>query len=91
MVGLGYDHGRVGAGFKVGCGTVAQGVQVQAGALFDHGAGAVVPQPHPVGLRGRCLGDRSDLGEIIYLRGVGYAASSTGPLWWVKPGYHRLK
>jgi hypothetical protein len=35
--------------------------------------------------------DRSDLGEIIYPRGVGYAASSTGPPWWVKPGYHRLK
>jgi hypothetical protein len=36
-------------------------------------------------------GDRSDLGEIIYPRGVGYAASSTGSPWWVKPGYHRLK
>jgi hypothetical protein len=32
------------------------------------------------------VGDRSDLGEIICPRGVGYAASSTGPLWWVKPG-----
>jgi hypothetical protein len=36
-------------------------------------------------------GDRSDLGEIIYPRGVGYAASSTGPLWWVKPGYRRVR
>jgi hypothetical protein len=37
------------------------------------------------------VGDRSDLGEIIYPGGVSYAASSTGPLWWMKPGYHRLK
>jgi hypothetical protein len=36
-------------------------------------------------------GDRSDLGEIIYPRGVGYAASSTGPLWWVKHGYRRVR
>jgi hypothetical protein len=36
-------------------------------------------------------GDRSDLGEIIYPRGLGYAASSTGPPWWVKSGYHRWK
>jgi len=33
--------------------------------------------------------DRSDLGEIICPRGLGYAASSTGPSWWVKSGYHR--
>lgn len=68
-MGLGHDHGDVGAVFaEVGGREVAQLVQVQPGVLLDQGVRPVIAQPDPLGLRAE-----------IPLAGGGAAAGAGSP------------